>query len=102
MCVYYQLHASFSRYSFSPWIGLSQLHTPGGYRWVTAHSLKWQTWAVGHPVAPGLGQDCVYVGADNLMYSESCTVGKHYVCQTKPREGKFIFLEPVPEVRDCS
>ena len=67
-----------------PWIGLSELHTWGTYRWTTGASLSWADWN-GAPAKLN-EKPCVYISEGEFKLSQ-CDDTRRYLCQTRPRYG---------------
>ena len=77
------------RLSNSPWLGLSDLHTLGTYRWVTGATVLWDSWATGRPIKSF--QTCV--AWINGFYDDNCTASAHpFICQNATGMIKMLIL----------
>ena len=75
--------------SNSPWIGLSALHSPAVYRWVTGQTLIWGLWINPVYTLAGNMDLCVYVIAGQFLQTV-CSNTHPYVCQVRPNLGKHL------------
>ena len=80
-----------SRVSNQPWIGLSQLHTPGTFRWVTGQTLTYNGWS--SPPTSYTSLQCAYATTAGGFRESGCNTARAYVCQTKPKEGNAYLVQ---------
>ena len=75
--------------STGPWIGLSALHSPTVYRWVTGQTLVWGYWFLNlSPASQGMFPlYCVYA-IGGALFQNDCLTPQQYVCQDRPPLGK--------------
>ena len=64
------------------WIGLSDGHTEGVWRWPNGKVASWGNWEPGHP-SGGDSKNCAFKKSGNEGYwvSEDCSATKYFICQ---------------------
>ena len=65
------------RYSDEPWLGLSDLHSLGVFRWITGAVTLWNNWATNRPV--NSTYSCV--AWVNGFYDDNCLMNRSFICQ---------------------
>ncbi|XP_055017940.1 C-type lectin domain family 4 member M-like [Boleophthalmus pectinirostris] len=62
------------------WMGLTDAHTEGEWRWVNGDAVTSSFWGRGEPNNAG-DEDCGEISAQNLWNDAPCRTKQHFICQ---------------------